>query len=523
MKASEAFFNVAYDLNVNRIYGNPGTTEIPLLKSIDEKKIRYILALHDGLSVGMAEGDYFFSNRIQIVNLHTIHGIGNSIAFLFSALKDKVPMIVTIGQQDRRHSFYDPLLYGPNSEVSKPVVKDVLTPSISSDVPKMLLRAWKIAKTYPYGPVALVLPMDMLDEEIETFNSFGTVEMSFGYDDEIVKKIADEINSSNNPAIVVGHEIEIFDATKELLEFAENLKAPIYKEPLCSRGILSNKNPLFVGELLPASVIINQTFANNDLILILGGSLTLYPYFPFELLKDKKVIELTYDYHEASKRIWQTYVCNVKEVLKNLTKFCKPKSFKKDEAKEMQLFTRAAAAKNRMGIEYVFYRISKYITNEAIFDESISATPALKEYLPIKAKNYYATRTGQLGWTMPASTGYSIAGGKCLAIIGDGSFNYSSQILWSASKYDTNVSFIILDNRGYAILKSYALARYPQITEADWLSPETNSEEIAKGYGIDSKSVSNPDELDNGISWALTQKGPKLLRIEIDKTIPRLF
>lgn len=523
MKASEAFFKTAYELRIKRVYGNPGTTEMPLLKSLDESKMRYILSLQDGISVGMAEGDYYFSKTTQIVNLHTILGLGNSISFLFTALKNKTPMIVTIGQQDRRHNFYEPLLYGPNVEVSRQVVKDVLTPFTSADIPKMLVRAWRIANTYPYGPVAIVLPMDMLDEEAEAVENVGKFETISGVNEEILKEIAEEINSANNPAVVVGHEIEVFNAIEEFLEFAEKLKVPIYKEPLCSRGILPNNHPLYLGELLPASVMINQSLAQYDLIILIGATLTLYPYFPFELLKDKKVIEITYDFHEATKHSWKTYVCNIKELLKKLKELCNSRAFKKSEVKEMQLFSRAAMARNKMGAEYVFSRIAKQLKNETIFDESISATPILKDYLPIKQFNYFAARTGHLGWAMPAATGFGIAGGRSIAIIGDGSFNYSSQTLWSALKYESNVSFIIIDNKGYNILKSYAIARYPELTEADWLSPETNAEEIAKGYGIDSRSVSSPEELDKGISWILSEKGPKLLRIEIDKSIPRLF
>jgi len=523
MKVSEAFFDLAYNLKVNRVYGNPGTTEIPLLKSLNEKKIMYILALHDGLSVGMAEGDYYYSKKAQIVNLHTVLGLGNSISFLFSALKNKVPMIVTIGQQDRRHSYYEPLLYGPNEEIVKPVVKEVLCPFVAEDVPKMLMRAHKVANTYPYGPVALILPMDMMDEECGKIEKIETNEFIFGDYEEMVNEIAEEINSSNNVAIVVGHEIEIFDAENELVEFSKKLRAPIYKEPLCSRGVIDNSNELFVGELLPASLMINQALANYDLILLIGGNFTLYPYFPFELLKDKKIIELSYDYKETTKNNWKVYICNVKNVLKKLCDLVIPKNFKRDEIKEIKLFSKAATVRNQMGIEYLFYRISKFIKDETIFDESISATMTLKDYLPIKPKKYFAARTGHLGWAMPVATAYGIVGGDAIAIIGDGSFNYSSQSLWSAKRYNANTSFIILDNRGYGILKSYSLARYPELLESDWLSPETNAEKIANSYGIEAKSVTTPEELDNSISWVLNNKEPRLLRIEIDRSIPKLF
>jgi len=156
---------------------------------------------------------------------------------------------------------------------------------------------------------------------------------------------------------------------------------------LCSRGVIDNSNELFVGELLPASLMINQALANYDLILLIGGNFTLYPYFPFELLKDKKIIELSYDYKETTKNNWKVYICNVKNVLKKLCDLVIPKNFKRDEIKEIKLFSKAATVRNQMGIEYVFYRISKFIKDETIFDESISATMTLKDYLPIKPKN----------------------------------------------------------------------------------------------------------------------------------------
>ena len=119
MKGYEILYNALKENKINFVSGNPGTTEIPMLRSIDN----YYLTLHDSIALGMADGYSQYNSEASMVNLHTMPGIGNSMAFLFTAKMNRSPVIVTAGQQDTRHLVYDPLLSGDTLSMVSGYVK----------------------------------------------------------------------------------------------------------------------------------------------------------------------------------------------------------------------------------------------------------------------------------------------------------------------------------------------------------------------------------------------------------------
>jgi len=523
LKASEAFFNIAKSHGVTRVYGNPGTTELPLLDALKKFDIEYMLALQDGLCVAMAEGESLYTRKPSIVSLHTVLGLGNSISYIYTSLKNRTPLIVSIGQQDTRHSFHNPFLYAKNDEIAKSVVKQVFTPFTQEDVPRVFVKAYRLCVTPPFGPVAIVLPMDYVDSDIKLEHKKENYSVKLGVDEEVVKSVAERLDQAKNPAIVAGYELDIFNEHEALRKLAEKLCCDVYAEPLTSRCAFPSDHPLFCGDLLPASALLNMTLAPYDFVLLVGCSLLLYPYTVLEPLYKKSVVEITYDAEEGFSRTWETHVCDVGWFLSELTLHVKKRERERTQNLKYSLLSKAASAKFRMGAEHVLYQISKRNAGRAVFDEAVSLSPILRSFLGYFPKRYFSARSGQLGWALPASIGFSLAALPSLAVIGDGSFNYASQALWSASKYQTDTVFIVLDNKGYAILKSYARSRNMEVTEEEWLSPETKAESVANAYGVDSRVASDLDSLESALDWALSGKGPKLLRIEVDTTIPQLF
>lgn len=194
MKASEAFFNIAKSHGVTRVYGNPGTTELPLLDALKKFDIEYMLALQDGLCVAMAEGESLYTRKPSIVSLHTVLGLGNSISYIYTSLKNRTPLIVSIGQQDTRHSFHNPFLYAKNDEIAKSVVKQVFTPFTQEDVPRVFVKVYRLCVTPPFGPVAIVLPMDYVDSDIKLEHKKENYSVKLGVDEEVVKSVAERLD-----------------------------------------------------------------------------------------------------------------------------------------------------------------------------------------------------------------------------------------------------------------------------------------------------------------------------------------
>jgi len=516
MRAGKAFIDQLAKLGVKRIYGNPGSTELPILEEIAKSgELTYILALQDGIAVGMAEGEFLKTGVPQLVNLHTINGLGNSIGYIYTAYLNRSPLIITAGQQDTRHIFHEPFLYADLKRIAEPVVKASFEVSRAEDLPKYLIRCWKISITPPYGSVFLSIPSNLAEEEIDYSPITTSFSTSLGVKEEDIEIVSQIINRSENPVIIAGYEIDLYNAHEELRELAEWLNSPVFAEPRVNRAPFYSTHPLFAGTLPPMSNAINSILKDFDLIIIVGSMLMLYPYNPEEIFYGKNVIEISNDPQESSKRIWPTILCDLKLFLRKLKNRVRRKE-RKYEIRKRKLDINNLTLK-------VIYNIKNYVNNRTIFDEATSYTTYIRDIIGYNPKKYFIARSYLLGWALPAAIGYSIAGGSSIAIIGDGSLNYAPQALWSASKYNINLKIIVLDNGGYGILRNYAKGLYEYSLKQDWMNPETEADKIANAYGIESKVCNiNDDKLEDKLRWLFSDNIPKLLGIKMENKAEEL-
>jgi len=516
MNSAEAFVRQAIKLGIKRIYGNPGTTEMPLLSAVKENGMDYILLLNDGLAVASAEGESLFTSKPSLVSLHTINGLGNAIAYIYTALKNRSPVIVTAGQQDERFIFEEPILYADLKKVASTVVKASFEPNTPEDVPKYLIRAWKTALTPPYGPVFLSLPLNLMESEIEYEVKDANIFYTYGVNEELLTKVAEIINQSQNPAIVAGYEVDVYNLHETLREFVEYSKIPVYAEPVPIRAPFNSDHPLFNRELPPFAPLINYILKDHDLILLIGSTILLYIYAPEELLKGKKVIQLTYDPEEASKRIWDTIVCDLDIFLKNLKKLVKPKNLSINKKEEIKV-------EQSRQQDLILYSLKKFVKDRSIFFEAVSSEQAIHKFLGYKPKGYFFTKTSHLGWALPASIGFALAGGKPLVLIGDGSLNYAPQTLWTISKLNLNVKVLVVDNQGYGILRDGAYMKYRNIIDEYWMNPVTDTVSISKAYKVDARECESIEKIEECLSWLMNDNSPKLLSVKVERSINPLI
>ncbi len=512
MKGYEALRESIRELGLLPAFGNPGTTELPMLRGIDE----YYLTLHDSIAVGMADGYSQYALKPSLVNLHSVPGLGNSIAFIHTASKNRSPIVITAGQQDSRHAVYEPLLYGDLTELVNGLVKMKYEVRHGDDIPIVLRRARAVAMTPPMGPVFISFPMDTLDEEAAYEAKRTGHSPPNLIDEEAVDYIVDRLNHATNPALVMGYEVDVFDAFKEAEAMADALGCPVYGEPLSHRSPFNSNNPRFAGDLLPASTLINMKLLPHDLILIIGGGITLYPYLPSPLLPGKHIISVGFD---VDPRLGEAFVMNPKTFLAAAAKKVKHKcDFKREE--DLLYMNKVARARSTMGIDYVLYKMKKAFEGFTVVDESISYSPTLRSAMGYGHNKYFTAKSGQLGWGLAASMGMSIINRKTVAVIGDGSFMYSVQGLWTAKKYGLPTKIIVLNNGGYNILKSYAKSYYPELENADYLNIEASITDIAKGFGVEAEIAGN--EL-RELEWLREGSEPKLLLINVDRTVQKMF
>ena len=512
MKGWESFKASLESLELKPVFGNPGSTELPMLRGIE----KYVLTLHDGLAVGMADGYSRVTGRSSVVNLHTLPGVANATAFIHTARMNRSPMVITAGQQDSRHAYLEPLLYHDLISLAGDSVKFKYEIKHASEIPNVLRRAKAIAETPPMGPVFLSFPMDVMDEEgSDSLPLPDKVNYNL-LDREAVSEIAGIFNDARNPCIVVGSEIDVFGAHDAIRQFMQKAGCPVYAEPLSSRSPCDSSIPQFAGELPPASTLINLKLIQHDLILFVGGEITLYPYLPSPLLEGKKITMVGMS---PSRRIGTSYAMNPKLFLENILPMINKKgNFTAPPAGSDA--SRLVREKKRMSAYYVLRKAARIFTDYVLFDESISATLLTRELFGYRESSFFTASGGQLGWALPAGMGASLAGKKVLVIIGDGSFMYSVQSLWTAVKYSLPIKILVLNNRSYNVLRSFSMSFYPDVQNRDFLKPDLPLTGVSEGFGIETRTA-GPDL--NDLDWLREGENPKVLIVNTDQEVPKLF
>src|SRR5471030_1672507 len=238
MRGRQVLMETLLNHGVDRIFGNPGTTESPLLDSLlDYPQIQYIVHLHEGVAVGAASFYGQASGKTAFVNLHVAPGLGNAIGMIYGALKNNTPMVVTAGQQDTRLRLRDPVLGHDLAAIAAPVTKWSVQVERADELGPILQRAFKIANEAPAGPVFVALPIDVMEQE--TSIPAGTPAKIFPNalpDPAGIAAMAKLIAAAKSPAIVAGDDVARAGADQTLVKLADKIGAAIWFEGLRGRS-----------------------------------------------------------------------------------------------------------------------------------------------------------------------------------------------------------------------------------------------------------------------------------------------
>ena len=459
--------DMTYDLlrkhGVTTVFGNPGSNELPFLNNFPAD-FRYFLGLHEGVAVGMADGYAQASGKPALVNLHSAAGTGNGIGALSNAWNSHAPLVVMAGQQTRAMVGVEAFLTNVDSTRLPRPVKWSYEPSIAQDVPLAMSRALHTAALPPSGPVYLSVPYDdraaeadrqssaLLDRQVHAVGSFDGPSLS---------RVIDRLNAAKNPALVLGPEVDACRANAHAVRVAEKLRAPVWVAPLAPRCPFPTMHPSFRG-LLPGTIKgISAALSGHDLILVVGAPVFRYhEYEPGAYLPEgAELIAVTFDAQEAARApVGDAIVGDIRATLQALAD-----NVGQSDRPSPTPQPRPAPAEIGPGLlcpEAVLDVVAAISPSDAIYlDESTSTTSFLWRRLPMQESgSYYFSAGGGLGFAMPAALGVQLAepSRRVIAVIGDGSANYSITALWTAARYKIPVVFLILKNGTYGALRWFA-------------------------------------------------------------------
>jgi benzoylformate decarboxylase len=549
MAGKQAFLEILKQEGVTVMFGNPGTTELPLMDGLArEPGIHYVLALQEAVAVAMADGYAQASGGLAAVNVHVSPGLGNAMGMLYDAAKSGAPMLLTAGQHDQSFTVTEPILWSELPPVAQPFVKWSTEARRLEDLPRVVRRACKTALAPPTGPVFLSLPVDVLNAEHDIDLLTPTrVDPRLRGSRQAVREAATRIARAHRPLIIAGDMVAHGDALAELVEVAELLGAPVMTEGVASTCNFPFTHPLYAGPLPRLAGQIRAALLRHDLLLSVGGDL-----FTLSLPSDVDPMPHELDIVHLDVNPWElgknypaavAIQCDAKETLPDLAEALRallgahghPDAARRLEAvraghaeERRQLVQRAQQDSGQVPISPLsaIHTVAENLPSDGVVvDESISSSAGVRHLFRCgDGKSFFGLRGGGIGWGLPAALGVKLAlpDRPVVALIGDGSAMYTNQALWTAAREGLAVVYVILNNLSYRILKqrTHALkgfsAEDDRYVAMDLDRPPIDFVGLARSLGVPGERVEKAPDLAAALERGLASGGPYLMDVRVD-------
>jgi benzoylformate decarboxylase len=551
MRGRQVLMETLLAHGVDRIFGNPGTTESPLLDSLlDYPQIKYIVHLHEGVAVGSASFYGQASGKTAFVNLHVAPGLGNAVGMIYGALKNNTAMVVTAGQQDTRMRLRDPILGHDLAAIAAPVTKWSVQVERADELGPILQRAFKIANEAPAGPVFVALPINVMEQETDIPpGKPGTVFRASRPDPAGIAAMAKLLLAAKSPAIVAGDDIARAGAHGTLARLAERLGAPVWFEGLRGQNSFPTDHPSARGTLGFDAPGIAKCFAGNDLVLMVGGpffeEVWYAPGSPFpagaKLLQiEQAPARLAYNFAldagvvaEAGAGLAALDMALATVAGEEFAEAAAKRNaalaeLKTQEAAAQKARVEKAWARTPTSMARAMAEIRAGTPQDAIVvDETITANLDLfKTFTFAGPGDYYSGRGGGIGQGLAGALGVAVARPErpVLCLSGDGSSMYSIQALWTATHHDLAIVFVILANREYRVLKHnidayrarFDVKSNKPYMHMDLTQPTLGFVDIARGMGVAGTHVTKASDIKAAVAAAFKTGKPHLIEIEIE-------
>jgi len=553
MTGIEAFLEVLARTGITHIFGNPGTTELPLNDALTrDRRFQYLFGIQEIPVMAMADGYTMASGKVGVVNLHISCGLGNAMGMLYNAHCEGTPLLVTAGQQDRRLRLAEPVLDGDIVSVAKPWTKWSYEVQRVEDIPAAVRRAIQTALTPPTGPVFLSLPIDVQMETAAEFDLAPPVLVNTRVRPPLdeLRRAAQLLAQAKNPVILAGSRVTEAGACGELTQVAERLGACVFSEGTTSHGRLpmASDHPLYRSALGYWSHDVRKQLQPFDVALVVGMNvLRLYihqePAMP--LPEDLRVVHLDNSPREIGKNypvdvgLWGDPKCGLAELDELLaaaqtsdhTQAARRRvdDYRREREQQQSALRKSIdeqqSARPMAPLVLMKSLADAMPTNTAVIDEAITTQQNVFERLGAirDPAAHFAHRGWALGWGVGCALGVKLAwpDRPVLGVIGDGSSLYGIQGLWSAAHHQIPVTFVIANNRQYKILKVCGdVLDMPALRDASCpgmniTGPNVDFVGLAKSLGVDAQRIGDPKELVDCVRSSLLGDRPRLIEVPI--------
>jgi benzoylformate decarboxylase len=544
-----AFLALLKDEGITHLFGNPGTTELPIMHALREHPdLTYVMAMQESLVVAMADGFSRASGRLVACNVHVAPGLGNAMGALYNAKFTGTPMILTAGQQEQGHGLREPMLYDSLVRIAEPLVKWAIEVTRLEDLPRIVRRAAKLATTPPTGPVFLSLPGDILNAEAGIELGRPTrVDARVRPADDALRALNERILRAERPVIVAGDEIVKSDALAEAALLAATLGCPAYQQSVPYGAHFLSESPCFVGALPRVQAQTRDILAAHDLMIVLGADpLRMSVHSEIEPLPaGMPIVQIGLVDRDLAKNYPAEIAlkADVKETLKALVPALRAGGGSALEHRARQSLAALAAknwsarrarlvdelrphgARTPVDPDWLTLQVVEAMPADAILiDEGLTAARHMLALYPLRDRyGYHGLASGGIGWGLPAAVGASLANPRrpVVCYTGDGSAMYSFQALWTAAHHRLPLTVVIVNNGGYRILKQRLLSFHASrhFVGMDFADPPVDFAALARALGVEASRVSDPKEVAPALHAAFRRPGTKLVEVMAEGSV----
>jgi benzoylformate decarboxylase len=549
--AAEAFVGVLHANGIDTIFGLPGSTEAPLLEALrKDGTMRYVLTLQESVTVAMADGYARASGRVGLVGLHTSVGTMNGLSQIYNAYRDGVPVVVTAGHKDSGVLSADGFcaiadLPGLARTFTKLATQSLTSGAVAGD----LRRAINVAAAPPAGPTYLAIPEDVQAgaappaDDAPAFAVTSARSLARRPDAAGVAAAVDLLLRARRPILVLGAPAsESRNAARAL---AEALELPVFAVDRTQLTTLPYpvRDARYLGQYGEEKSLIEDA----DCVLAIGGRV----FFPFSSDSAPSLpagAQLIHAHAEAQQVGWTTAPAvglsgDAGAVLDDLRAAVAVRGglpaevraerigrltalrdrYERAQQRDRARSEEAAAQTGLIPLIRLVDELAKVLPDDAlIFDEAVSSSRPILRHTPFAdATRVYKATGGALGWGLPAAVGAKIAqpNRTVIALVGDGSFHFTPQALWTAKRENAPVVVIVVDNSGYLAVKR-AIERHLHVGEDPRLHPGTAIAEVdhvsvARGYGADAERIDDPARLGPALAAAMCSERSTVLVLPV--------
>lgn len=520
------------------VFGNSGAYEAGFLDAlVDYPSIRYVMGLHEGSVMAMADGYSRITGKTAFVNVHAITGAANALGSMVNAWADNSAVVVTVGMSETRGDNLGVFTETTKLEsVPEHYSKLSFRASQTESVAESLRRAFQLASTLPSGPVFLGIPMDVWIRKIAQAELIppqrSIAESRPVPDDRSILRAAEWLAEARNPLLISGAELPRWGGLKELVDISNLLGATVSGDTTASRSSMGfpSRHPRFLGPL--AGPI--ETPEPFDLVFIAGASrFTLMGSGRSLIPAQSRIIELgiredhlaratpadllLYGHPEATLQLILDALKRHRlddQIVRARQKAGEALKQKRTQVIEQRLkdaWDSAPVAPERLAAE-----INRAIDPDAIVvTETVSSDVNVRDYIdfdqPGGGRRHVISSGGSLGWGLGAACGVKLGAPnhQIVTLLGDGSFQFATQALWTIKRFELPMIIVIFNNRNYQANR-WALAglrgraaetgRYIGISMDD---PDIDHAGIAQSYGVRGERVTRPEELAPALKRAI--------------------